>query len=299
MNMKFILSLALILISGFGSTRLHAADADLTSSKLVDEFKNSRVFWQQFEIAQNIVEFHDMHDTNIVSELSVCLTNDDRHARGNAAFVFAATGDGRGFEILREILTDKSARPKGQGVNGNWTVAAQIATDRYYAVHLFGDLKNSNAVPILIPLLQDKEVRDIVPWSLGQIGDRRAIEPLIRELNDKDPSMCVLAIDALGQLQAAEALPRLRELSASQEKGNFGDLISVGEAANAATTKIFASKTLNGEGPALGCQLPERFRRHQTRDDAQRNRKAISNGRRHSFRFPDSLLPSDVRLFQN
>ena len=74
--------------------------------------------------------------------------------------------------------------------------------DRYYAAHLFGDLKDARAVPILIPLLRDKEVSDIVPWSLGQIGDKAAIRPLIEMLDDKDPDMRVESIYALQQLDA-------------------------------------------------------------------------------------------------
>jgi hypothetical protein len=102
----------------------------------------------------------------------------------------------------------------------------------------------------LAPLLNDKDVSYIVPWSLGKIGDARAIAPLMDQLNEKNPSLLVLAMDALADLGAEQALPRLRELSASTEKSNFGDLVSVGEAANAAISKIMADKTLNGQGPA-------------------------------------------------
>ena len=34
------------------------------------------------------------------------------------------------------------------------------------------------AVPILIPLLRDEEIKEVVPWSLGEIGDKSAIPPL-------------------------------------------------------------------------------------------------------------------------
>jgi len=37
-------------------------------------------------------------------------------------------------------------------------VEAQIQSDRYYAVHLLGELEDSRATPILIPLLQDTEI---------------------------------------------------------------------------------------------------------------------------------------------
>jgi HEAT repeat protein len=58
-------------------------------------------------------------------------------------------------------------------------------------------LRDAKAVPILVPLLQDKDVKLIVPWSLGQIGDKPAIPPLIETLDDKSPDMRLLAIRAL------------------------------------------------------------------------------------------------------
>ena len=143
---------------------LNAMDANAAAAKMVEEFKNEKIFWKQLELAKGIVS---AHNTNTLPMLANGLTNEDRHARGNVAFVFAALGDDRGFETLSNILTDQSSRPETQMVNGNWTLQAQIVADRYYAVHLFGDLKDPRAVPILIPLLNDKAVSYIVPWSLA------------------------------------------------------------------------------------------------------------------------------------
>jgi HEAT repeat protein len=244
MKPKLVVGLTLILIGSFSTPRLGAAETNKSLATLIAEFKNFQVFWQQFEIAKMAI---DLNDKSVLPQLTDYLTSDDRHVRGNAAFIFARIGDDRGFQILTEILADRSDRPKGQGVNANWTLQAQVASDRYYAVHLFGDLKDLRAVPILIPLLHDQEVKDIVPWSLGQIGDRRAIEPLIGELSDPSPSSRVLAIYALEELRAVKALPRLRELSSSDEKSNFGDFVTVGQAATAAIIKIQSSQDSDGQ----------------------------------------------------
>src|SRR5258706_6113241 len=97
----------------------------------------------------------------------------------------AALGDDRGFEVIKAVLNDRSDRPEGQGIGACcWSLQGQIAADRSYAAHLFGDLKDSRAVPILVPLLKDKEVNWIVPWSLGEIGDKSAIPPLMEILGD-------------------------------------------------------------------------------------------------------------------
>ena len=122
--------------------------------------------------------------------------------------------------------------------DGRYRVGPQIAADRYYAAHLLGDLRDPAAVPILIPLLQDEEVNHIVPWALGQIGDNRAVGPLLAALDDADPSIRVLAIYALETLNAKDALPRLTSLLNDHEKSRFGNQVSVADAARAAIAKL-------------------------------------------------------------
>ena len=205
-------------------------------AELLQQFETTTVFWRQFDVAKTIVA---TNDTSFLPKLQSWLTHEDRHLRGNAAFVFAGLGDSRGFDVIAAILRDHSERPEGQGRPGGlWSVQGQIRADRYYATHLLGDLKDPRAVPILVPLLKDPEVNYIVPWSLGQIGNRAAIQPLIGTLSDQNPSMRVLAVYALEELKATEALPRLRQLLGDNEKCNFGKLESVGQAAQAAVAKL-------------------------------------------------------------
>ena len=115
---------------------------------------------------------------------------------------------------------------------------SQDAEDRYYAAHLLGDLRDPRAIPILVPLLKDKEVNSIVPWALGQIGDTSAVGPLLDALDEDSPSMRVLAIYALEALNAKEAVPRLISLLDDHRKSNFGAQVSVAEAAKAAIAKL-------------------------------------------------------------
>ena len=205
-------------------------------AELVQQFETTTVFWRQFEVAKAIVA---ANDTSVLLKLQSWLTHEDRHLRGNAAFVFAGLGDSRGFDVIAAILRDHSERPEGQGIpGGRWSVQGQIRADRYYAAHLLGDSKDPHAVPILVPLLKDPDVNYIVPWSLGQIGNRSAIQPLIGTLNDQNPSMRVLAIYALEELKAAEALPRLRQLLGDNERCNFDKLESVAQAAQATIAKL-------------------------------------------------------------
>ncbi len=230
-----LIPLALI---GLGVPGLMQGLQSRSATELVEQFKSTPIFWQQFEVARKLVA---LHDTRLLQKLESSLSLDDRHLRGNAAFVFASLGDDRGFELIKAILTDRSDRPVGQGIPGGpWALAAQIAADRYYAVHLFGDLKDPKAVPILIPLLRDQEVNYIVPWALGEIADKSAIPPLTETLRDKNSDMRALAIYALKTLGAKEAVPELRLLLDDKEKIQFDGLISVADAAREAIISLDA-----------------------------------------------------------
>ena len=103
-----------------------------------------------------------------------------------------------------------------------------------YAAHLLGNLKDPRGVEVLVPLLNDEEVADIVPWSLGEIGDRRSIGPLRERMERDDPSVRVLTILALETLNAREALPKLQALLQDTRPSNFGNRTTVAEAARRA-----------------------------------------------------------------
>jgi hypothetical protein len=212
-----------------------AVDKTLALPALVEQFKSEANFIRQFAIAQEIA---GRHDARILPSLAAWLTHEDRHARGNAAFIFASLGDPRGFQVITGILTDRSDRPRGVIAHGNWTLQAQIRSDRYFAVHLLGNLRDVRALPILTPLLTDAEVNYHVPWALGRIGDKRAIAPLLDALNDESPSIRVLVIYALETLKAREAVPRLVALLNDQGRSNFGAQVTVADAARAAIAAL-------------------------------------------------------------
>jgi len=210
-----------------------------SASVLVVQFNNTTTteFWKQFEVAKKIVA---LHDNSVLHDLEPWLSNDDMRRRGNAAFIFASLGDERGFQAIKAILEDHSTKRTVFAFDsaGHPSVSGQIREDRYYAAHLFGDLKDSRAVPILVPLLKDKEVNWVVPWSLGEIGDKSAIPRLIETLGDDSPDMRVLAICALEKLNAKEALPRLSVLLNDDARIHFDGLGSVATAARVAIANL-------------------------------------------------------------
>jgi hypothetical protein len=212
-----------------------------SSTELLHQFQISTTFWQQFKAAKALVA---AKDASVLRHLEPLLAHEDRHIRGNAAFLFAGLGDPRGFDVIVAILDDRSEKRAVDRISsvGRPWVQGQIREDRYYAAHLLGDLKDPRAVPSLVPLLSDPDVNYIVPWSLAQIGDRSAIPPLIALLSSQDPSMRVLAIHALEDLKATEALPKLRELLGDNEKCSFDKLESVANAAQSTIAKLSAEK---------------------------------------------------------
>ena len=208
----------------------------LSYLELLDRFKREKVFSSQFEIGRALAA---ANNRGAIAELEAWLKHDDRHVRGNAAFVIGRLGDPRGYETIAAILADRSTRSAGQGVaTGNWTVQGQIRADRYYAAHLLGDLKDPRGIDSLMSLLNDEDVGYIVPGALAEIGDRRVIGPLVAQMDRDDPSQRVLAILALEGLKAREALPRLRQLLRDDRRSNFGDRTTVADAARRAIVVI-------------------------------------------------------------
>ena len=178
-----------------------------TPSGLVEQFENTTVFWEQFVVAKKIVA---LHDKSVLPRLEPWIRCEDMRRRGNAAFVFASLGDDHGFQVIKAILEDRSPERAvfEMDSTGQPSPGLQIRADRYYAAHLFGDLRDARAVPILIPLLKDQEVKEVVPWSLGEIGEKSAIPSLIEALSGNSLQMRAAALRSLEKLQAKETLVR-------------------------------------------------------------------------------------------
>ncbi len=133
-------------------SQLHAQDR---LTELVRQFEGEKLFFRQFDPGKTIA---DANDASVLPKLEHLLKDADRSARGNAGYVFARLGDPRGFETILAILRDRSEQRAVHQISsiGQPWVQGQIAQDRYYAAHLLGDLKDSRAIPILVPLLKDR-----------------------------------------------------------------------------------------------------------------------------------------------
>lgn len=234
--MKTIVRFFILAILTLRAPGLAEAQREQSVDNLVKEIVTTKVFWQQFVLAEMLVRHGEK---SALPALEPLLSNEDRHARCVAAFVFAGLGDDRGLEVIIAVIKDKSDRPQGQGVpTAPWSIQRQITSDRYFAVHVLGDLKDKRAVPILIPLLKDDQINYHAAWALGEVGDEQAIDPLIEALRDKSSDMRFSAISALDKLEAVEALPHLQALLNDHEKTRSGAQITVSEAAKAAIAAL-------------------------------------------------------------
>jgi hypothetical protein len=107
----------------------------------------------------------------------------------------------------------------------------------------------------LIPLLKDQDVNSVVPWSLGEIGDKSAVQPLIEMLDDNSPDMRVLAIYALEKLKAVEALPKLRALVNDDQRIHFDGLGPVSQAAKEAISTLQEPPWASVEGKPVATRV--------------------------------------------
>lgn len=77
------------------------------------------------------------------------------------------------------------------------------------------------AVMPLINALDDNAKCSYAAWALGEIGNKRAIDPLIENIEDSDPKI-VVVIEALGKFKddekAKQALHRLLDLESEDNK---------------------------------------------------------------------------------
>ncbi len=246
-------SMCLVSTLVLGQTAQHPSKS---ARDLVKQFKRTAGMGKQFDVAEKIVT---LRDHSVLQDLQPWLSDEDIYSRSNAAFIFASLGDDRGFQIIKTILEGHS----GYVINdlSNPDPRLQIrweyysVDERYYAAHLFGDLKDARAVPILVPLLKDKAVNGVVPWSLGQIGDKSAIPPLIEMLDDKNPDMRALAIYALQTLNAKQALLRIRALVNDDQRIHFDGLGPVSQAAKEAIATLEEPPWASVEGKPVATRV--------------------------------------------
>ncbi|RKY36993.1 MAG: hypothetical protein DRP72_03565, partial [Candidatus Omnitrophota bacterium] len=92
-----------------------------------------------------------------------------------------------------------------------WRLKSEDSYVREQAAIALGEIGDKRAIEPLINTLKDRnsDVRKYAAIALGKIGDKKAVEPLINALEDKSWGVCKHAIIALGKIGDKKAIELL------------------------------------------------------------------------------------------
>ncbi|NVM30815.1 MAG: HEAT repeat domain-containing protein [Candidatus Helarchaeota archaeon] len=167
-------------------------------------------------------------DSRAVEPLIKCLKDEDTSVRYNAAEALVEIGDERAIKPLTSCLNDESAVIRNK--------IPQLLEVLKEKVHLWPQLAldESKHVPEAEPLISALRDGDTtVIDELGNLGDPRAVDPLIKCLKSKDIKVRIKAAEALGKIKDLRAVrPLIEKLTDSKTwirsaavkaLGNLGD----------------------------------------------------------------------------
>jgi HEAT repeat protein len=119
-----------------------------------------------------------------------------------------------------KITPEKVQKWKERGQVEKLIKALKVYGVRRKAVGALGEIGDKRAVEPIIELLgaYDRKVRMSAAKALGKIGDKKAVEPLIRTLRDKDELVRRNAVSALGEIVDKRAVePLIKALGDEDE----------------------------------------------------------------------------------
>lgn len=119
------------------------------------------------------------------------LDDDEVSARELSADFLRYLGDERAVESLIKALEDK-----------NKNVRERV-------VMALSNIKDPRAVPPMIEALEKNKFPYDAIWLLGELGDPRFIDHLLKKLDDKDKKLRESVIDALGYFKEARVVDKL------------------------------------------------------------------------------------------
>jgi len=162
----------------------------------------------------------EIGDERAVEPLIKALRDEDESVREFAVGALGKIGDERAVEPLIEALGDKENRKDAAGALDKLGWVPE--TDGQRAAYLIAGKDweslvelGGGAVEHLIGALSEGwRVRKDAVEALGNIGDARAVEPLIKALGDRNKEICLHAAWALGEIGDVRAVePLIKALS--------------------------------------------------------------------------------------
>ncbi len=118
-----------------------------------------------------------------------------------------------GRDTLLNLALWENGRVTGNGKLFEY-LKARNALVRLRAVEVIGRIQDENDVPLLLPMLEDKDIRVVKEtiFALGQIGSQEALGPLLELVQSAPPEIVIKIAEALGKIGGEEVTQQLTEL---------------------------------------------------------------------------------------
>lgn len=152
-------------------------------------------------------------DTRAVKFLIEKLDDKNEDTRKDAAIALGKLSDTNAVDALKQLIADKSASVRVAAAealdklgHSEWT---QWIKGNKNDFHRLTRSKDPMVFELLLKMKQDADTI----MALGTMGDKRAVEPLIQQLDTDDDKIQLAAINALGHLRDKRAIqPLIKKL---------------------------------------------------------------------------------------
>lgn len=194
-------------------SRLESMDSD--AIELLIEALKDKVPWRRVAAAEAVGE---VGGDRAVIPLITALQEGPQNVKSVSAWKLGTIGDERAIEPLIRTLKEIKIGYRSHSYNDEsmkgyfWNVEYDKNFGlRGSAAIALGEIGNAKAVKPLIEALQNKDfpIQVAASKALGQIRDHNAVEPLIDTLKRGDPSVQYYAAEALGNIGNKQAIKPL------------------------------------------------------------------------------------------
>ena len=155
----------------------------------------------------------ECNDRNVLAVLSIALQDENKGVEDAVSRSFLSIGGVAAARAIVHHIEDENIATRNLaskllikiGKNSVHALVPYLKADnkdvRKLAVDIFGEIRNTEPIYYLLPLLKDKDSNVIVATieALGNIGNKAAIEP-ISNAYDKYTFARIVAIEALGKI---------------------------------------------------------------------------------------------------
>ena len=186
----------------------------------------------------------EIHDTQAVKPLVVALKDSDEMVRTSVAHALGEIASPQALDALIGVLEDAETRPRQTAVEAlgkirdtravEPLIAALMTSDKAVldtAIDALGKI-GPPAVESILVALKNPDLCKPLFMALGEIGDRRAVEPLLAAIDDDDASIRKVAVTALGKTGdyrvAKPLVPALWDPDWTVRESAFGSLEILG-----------------------------------------------------------------------